>query len=78
MISWIALLPKLVSLFSALFDFARSERDRGLGRIEALASALDRSRMEVERATKARIDERIALERDPSRLHVDDGFKRPK
>lgn len=74
--TWVTLLPKLVALLATVLDFAKRERERGLGRSEAIASALDRARMEVARATKIRDDERRAIERDYGRLRRDDGFKR--
>lgn len=73
---WIALIPRLLSLLTSLFEHAKVLRERGVGRTEALSQVLIEATKEVQRAKEARLRQRSrdAAVDDP-RMH-DDGFRR--
>ena len=74
--AWLGILKALVL---ALGSFATWMRNRQLieaGRAEAIGVNLKAVLDEIAKADAARDGVRLAVERDPSRLRDDDGFKR--
>ena len=76
MLGLFKLLPLVLQLISSIMSWAKSAQDRGLGRTEAIAEALQESTKAVDEANKARQEAAARHAADPTDTAFDDGFQR--
>ena len=74
---WLSFLSGLSKLFNAVMEAFRENQLRQDGKNAQQATDAKETAREVQAANDARADAERVLEREPDRLHDDDGFKRP-
>ena len=76
-VTWLAILNGVLTAANALLSWMRERQLVEAGRAEVLAGHLQAALNDIGKARAARDAVRRDVERDPSKLRDDDGFKRP-
>ena len=72
----IAAIPKIISFFSIVFNYVESQKDRSIGRKEAIEEALEIGGAELSRAIQIKAEADRIHANDPTDTAFDSEFKR--